>query len=88
MNYELGLKHVPSQQLPTLYFVTDGILIAPREKMIEWSYFHGRHPFKFVVNKRTGCDIDDGLDLACARAWLDMDESVSQIDPYMSNNTK
>jgi hypothetical protein len=27
-------------------------------------------------------DIDDGLDLACARAWLDMDESVSQIDPY------
>ena len=86
LNYELGLKHVPSQQLPTMYFVTDGILIAPREKMIEWSYFHGRHPYKFVVDKRTGCDIDDGLDLACARAWLDMDESVSQIDPYISNN--
>lgn len=83
LNYELGLKHVPSQQLPVLYFVTDGILMAPREKMIEWSYFHGRHPYKFVVNKRTGCDIDDGLDLACARAWLDMDESVSQIDPYI-----
>ena len=86
LNYELGLKHVPSQQLPTMYFVTDGILIAPREKMIEWSYFRGRHPYKFVVDKRTGCDIDDGLDLACARAWLDMDESVSQIDPYISNN--
>ena len=83
LNYELGLKHVPNQQLPTLYFVTDGILMAPREKMIEWSYFHGRNPFKFVVDKRTGCDIDDGLDLACARAWLDMDESVSQIDPYI-----
>ena len=83
LNYELGVKHVPSQQLPTLYFVTDGILMAPREKMIEWSYFHGIHPYKFVVDKRTGCDIDDGLDLACARAWLDMDESVSQIDPYM-----
>ena len=86
LNYELVLKHVPSQQLPTMYFVTDGILIAPREKMIERSYFHGRHPYKFVVDKRTGCDIDDGLDLACARAWLDMDESVSQIDPYISNN--
>lgn len=84
LNYELGLKHVPSQQLPTLYFVTDGILIAPRIKMIEWAYFHGQHPFKFVVDKRTGCDIDDGLDLACARAWLDMDESVSQIDPYIT----
>lgn len=86
LNYELGLKHVPSQQLPTLYFVTDGILMAPRTKMIEWAYFHGRNPYKFIVDKRTGCDIDDGLDLACARAWLDMDESVSQIDPYSVYN--
>jgi len=83
LNYELGIKHVPSQQLPTMYFVTDGILIAPREKMIDWSYFHGPHPYKFLVNKRTGCDIDDGLDLACARAWLDMDETVSHIDPFI-----
>lgn len=87
LNYELGTKHVPSQQLPTLYLVTDGILMAPREKMIEWAYFHGSHPYKFIVDKRTGCDIDDGLDLACARAWLDMDKSVSQIDPYMINPT-
>lgn len=77
LNYELGLKHVPSQQLPTLYFVTDGILMAPRLKMIEWAYFHGRNPYKFVVSKRTGCDIDDGLDLACARAWLDIDDSFT-----------
>lgn len=82
VNYELGLKHVPSQQLPNLYIVTDGILLAPREKMIEWSYFHGRNPYRFVIDKRTAIDIDDGLDLACARAWLDMDESVSHIEPY------
>ena len=88
INYELGLKHVPSQQLPIMYFVTDGILMAPRKKMIEWSYFHGPHPYKFLVDKRTGCDIDDGLDLACARAWLDMDESVSQIDPFIVNEVK
>lgn len=82
INYELGLKHVPSQELPDLYIVTDGILLAPREKMIEWSYFHGRNPYKFIVDKRTAVDIDDGLDLATARAWLDMDESVSQIEPF------
>lgn len=82
VNYELGLKHVPSQQLPSLYFVTDGILIAPRNKMIEWNYFHGKNPYKYLLDKRTSIDIDDGLDLACARAWLDMDESVSQILPY------
>ncbi len=81
VNYELGLKHVPSQQLPDLYIVTDGILLAPREKMIEWSYFHGRHPYRFLVDKRTAVDIDDGLDLAVARARLDMDESVSHIGP-------
>jgi N-acylneuraminate cytidylyltransferase len=75
INYELGLKHVPSQELPDLYIVTDGILLAPRQKMIEWSYFHGRNPYKFIVDKRTAVDIDDGLDLATARAWLDIDEN-------------
>ena len=84
INYELGIKHVPSQQLPPLYIVTDGILLAPRAKMIEWKYFHGPHPYRYILDKRTSVDIDDGLDLAQARAWLDMDESVSQIDPYCS----
>ena len=64
INYELGLKHVPSQQLPDLYIVTDGIILAPRKKMIEWSYFHGKHPYRFIVDKRTAVDIDDGLDLS------------------------
>ena len=32
VNYELGIKHLPSQQLKPLYFCTDGILIAPRKK--------------------------------------------------------
>lgn len=82
INYELGVKHVPSQQLPPLYYVTDGILLAPREKMIQWKYFHGPNPYRFILNKRSSVDIDDGLDLACARAWLDMEESVSQIEPY------
>ncbi len=74
LNYELGLKHVPSQQLPPLYIVTDGILLAPREKMIEWAYFHGTKPYRFIVDKRAAVDIDDGLDLLCARAWLNVDE--------------
>ncbi len=86
LNYELGIKHVPSQQLPPLYIVTDGILLAPRAKMIEWKYFHGSHPYRYILDKRTSVDIDDGLDLAQARAWLDMDESVSQIDPYCAED--
>jgi N-acylneuraminate cytidylyltransferase len=70
INYELGIKHIPSQQLPPLYRVTDGILIAPRQKMIEWKYFHGTHPYKFIMDKRASIDIDDVYDLECAKAWL------------------
>jgi len=82
INYELGLKHVPSQELKPCYFVSDGILIAPRDKMIEWSYFHGTNPFKFELDKRASIDIDDRLDLEVARAWLDLDEKVYHEDPY------
>lgn len=70
LNYQLGLKHVPSQQLPQLYFVTDGILIAPRLKMIEWSYFHGTNPYKFALDKIHCIDVDDKLDLEIAKALL------------------
>jgi N-acylneuraminate cytidylyltransferase len=70
LNYELGIKHLPSQQLEQLYFVTDGILIAPRLKMIEWNYFHGGNPKKFKLDKVKCIDIDDKLDLLVAEAWL------------------
>ncbi|MGK7950234.1 MAG: acylneuraminate cytidylyltransferase family protein [Xenococcaceae cyanobacterium] len=72
LNYELGIKHVPSQALPPLYRVTDGILIAPRLKMIEWQYFHGVNPYKYVMDKRSSIDIDDIYDLECAKAWLNI----------------
>ncbi len=72
LNYELGIKHVPSQELPSLYRVTDGILIAPRLKMIEWKYFHGVNPYKYVMDKKSSIDIDDKYDLECAKAWLNV----------------
>lgn len=73
INYKLGIDHVPSQELEQLYFVTDGVLIAPREKMIEWSYFHGTNPYKYVTSKKASVDIDDTFDLAVARAYLDIE---------------
>ena len=72
LNYELGIKHVPSQELPTFYRVTDGILIAPRMQMIKWKYFHGPKPFMYPMSKRASIDIDDQFDLECARTWLDI----------------
>jgi len=75
LNYELGLNHVPSQELPPLFFPTFGITLAPRHKMIEWNYFHGANPYRFLTSKIECVDIDDELDLAVARAWLDISNS-------------
>lgn len=69
VNYQLGKAHVPSQQLPDIYLPTFGITLAPREKMIEWSYFHGINPYRFPMNKLESVDIDDVLDLEIAKAW-------------------
>lgn len=70
LNYNLGINHVPSQELEQLYFITDGILLAPRLKMVEWNYFHGTKPLKFILDKIKCIDIDDKLDLEVAKAWL------------------
>lgn len=75
LNYRLGKEHVPSQELAPLYFVTDGIEMAPRHKMIEWYYFHGTNPYKFSIDKRAAVDIDDRWDLLQARAWLEANDA-------------
>lgn len=71
INYELGEKQVPSQQLPNLYVVTNGILLAPRNKTIEWKYTYGKNPYKFEIDKFATVDIDDELDIIHARAWME-----------------
>ena len=71
LNYELGLNHVPSQELEEFYFISDGILIAPRLKMIEWSYFHGVNPYKMALNRIESVDIDDGMDLELAKYYYE-----------------
>lgn len=37
----------------------------------------------FSILSRETFVIDDGLDLAVAWAWLDMDEDLPQISPFM-----
>lgn len=76
LNYELGEKQVPSQQLPNLYVVTNGILLSPRAKTIEWAYTYGRNPYKFEIDKFATVDIDDELDLIHAEAWLNVNRDL------------
>lgn len=56
--------------------------------IIDWKHFHGTHPYRFILDKRTGIDIDGGLDLVCAHTCLDMDESISKIDPNCVDEEK
>ena len=70
LNYELGDKQVPSQLLPNLYIVTNGILLSPRLKAIEWKYTYGKNPYRFEIDKFATVDIDDELDLIQATGWL------------------
>lgn len=81
VNFEMGVKHKPSQELEPLYFI-GGLTIAPKNKMIEWKYIYGPNPTKYILNKRMSLDIDDELDYVCAKAWLDMDDSLMSTDTY------
>ena len=69
LNYKPGIKHVPSQNLNELYFVTGGIFIAPRKKMINWSYHYGPNAYMMPLDKIESLDIDNGMDLELANFY-------------------
>ena len=68
LNYNPGLGHVPSQQLPNWHVIVNGFFIAPRTNMIAWNYQIGSHPYLMPISKREAIDIDDGEDFAMAQA--------------------
>lgn len=74
------------QDLTPCYFLSHNFwvlsvpfLMSGEEGQQPWG-FMGNNIVPYIIDK--SIDIHDELDLACARAWLDMDASVSQIDPY------
>lgn len=78
INYGAGGGHVRSQDLPDLYRMTFGLLLAPRESMIEWSYYHGPKPYRVTMDKAGSVDIDDKFDLLVARKLLRLPASQLQ----------
>ena len=59
LNFSMGLAHKNSEQLPMLYHFTNGINLAPREKLKEWHYNYGPKAYRLLINKREAADIDD-----------------------------
>ena len=74
VNYQKGLKHKYSDQLNELLLFTNGVVIAPRKKMIEWKYIWGNIPYLFEVDKKTGIDISDQFDYDIAKFFLKQGE--------------
>lgn len=73
LNYEMGLKHKNSQDLPALDFFTNGIIYAPIESIRKWHYNYGPKAYRFEVNQKASIDIDTKYDYLAALAWLNED---------------
>ena len=56
VNFKMGLEHKNSEQLPMLYHFTNGINLAPKDKIIEWHYNYGPKAYKLIVNKREAAE--------------------------------
>lgn len=72
LNFKMGLEHKNSEQLPLLYHFTNGINLAPKNKIIEWHYNYGPKAYRLLVNKREAADIDDIYDYVIAKALYEM----------------
>lgn len=59
-------KHVPSQELPNWYTITNGFFIAKRQDMINWRYIYGDNPKIYELSKFEAVDIDDQFDFEFA----------------------
>ncbi len=72
LNFKMGLEHKNSEQLPLLYHFTNGIDLAPKDKVKEWHYNYGPKAYRLLVNKREAADIDDVYDYEIAKALYAM----------------
>lgn len=72
LNYSASEKHVVSQNLPNIYRVTNGLYMASKETMLKRKYFVGEKPYKFLVSKIAGIDIDYIEDYQMAKSLLQM----------------
>ena len=72
LNFKMGLEHKNSEQLPMLYHFTNGIDLAPKDKVKEWHYNYGPKAYRLLVNKREAADIDDVYDYEMAKVLYAM----------------
>jgi len=70
LNYQADSNHTISQELPNLYKVTNGLYMRDKTATLDQGYFLGPNPFKTVLPKIAGIDIDEYEDFEFAKALL------------------
>jgi CMP-N-acetylneuraminic acid synthetase len=70
LNYEANRNHTISQHLPPLYRITNAVYMRDRKSILEAGYFLGANPYKYLVSKIEGIDIDFEEDFKMAQALL------------------
>ena len=73
VNFKRGIQHKNSEDLNGLFLFTNGIVIAPRNKMIQWKYHWGHLPYMMEISKKKGIDIIDQYDYEVACALYERD---------------
>jgi CMP-N-acetylneuraminic acid synthetase len=70
LNYRADKFHTISQDLPNIYRVTNGLYMCNKEYTLEKGYFLGKKPYKHIVSKISGIDIDEFEDYEMSRALI------------------
>lgn len=59
INYQANRNHTISQDLPNIYRVTNGLYMRSKVDTLKDGYFLGSNPYRHVVGKISGIDIDE-----------------------------
>lgn len=70
INYRADKFHTISQDLANIYRVTNGLYMCNKEFTLEKGYFLGMNPYKHLVSKISGIDIDEFEDYEMSRALI------------------
>jgi N-acylneuraminate cytidylyltransferase len=70
LNYQADKNHTISQELPDIYKVTNGLYMRDKKSTLDEGYFLGPKPYKTILPKVAGIDIDEYEDFEFAKAML------------------
>ena len=72
LNYEATKNHTISQELKNIYRITNALYMRDKKSILKDEYFLGENPYKYIVPKIAGIDIDELEDYELSKALLEI----------------